>query len=66
MEPRIDSLIAQLEALGYMPYQIRSIIGEAVNGANLDRITPVQADQIVECLEEHIAFAKKCKINKRC
>ena len=65
MGSRIDSLINQLEALGYVPYQIQSILREANNDVKLDNITPAQEDQIAEYLEDYIVFAKKCKKNNR-
>lgn len=61
VDSRINSLIAQLEKLDYLPYQIQGIIREIINGNNLDNITADQADQIVEQLEGYIIFAKKCK-----
>lgn len=65
MGSRIDSLINQLEALGYVPYQIQSILREANYDAKLDNVTPAQEEQIVEYLEDYIVFAKKCKKNTK-
>ncbi len=64
MSSRINSLINQLEALGYMPYQIQSILQEANNGVKPDNITVAQEEEIIEYLEYYIAFAQKCKQNK--
>lgn len=61
VDSRITNLIAQLEKLDYLPYQIQGIIREIINGNNLDNITATQADQVVEQLEDYILFAKKCK-----
>lgn len=64
-DSRIIRLSEQLEALSYMPYQIKNILLEAANGVELAGITSEQADQVVEYLEEYIAFAQKCQKIKR-
>lgn len=61
VDSRITSLIAQLEKLDYLPYQIHGIIREISNGNNLDSLTSAQTDQVVEQLEDYILFAQKCK-----
>ncbi|WP_371372128.1 hypothetical protein [Sporomusa aerivorans] len=61
MDLRVNHLVEQMEKLGYMRFQIQSILREATEGANLDSLTPTQTEQVVDYLEDYLAFAQRCK-----
>lgn len=61
MDLRVNHLVEQMEKLGYMRFQIQSILREATEGANLDSLTPTQTEQVVDYLEDYLAFAQRRK-----
>lgn len=57
----IKSLLNQLNNLGYVQYQIDSIIKEAIGTVKLNDLSAEQAREVAEVLQEYVAFAVKCR-----
>jgi hypothetical protein len=51
----------QLLAMGYLPFQLDTIIRETIDTTQLDKLTTVEMDQVTEVLEEYVRFAQKCR-----
>lgn len=62
--PEIQSLIGTLSELGYQSFQIRDIIDENLEIQDIDSLTPEQADELIDVLQNHIEFAIKCRSSK--
>lgn len=58
---KIQTLIRQLEQLGYQPCQIQQIIEEAAGTMYWQRVTPASQQELAEDLEQHIRFAVRCR-----
>ncbi len=57
---RVEGLTQQLLDLGYAPFQVDSMINEAVGTLQLEKVNLDQIALVIEILEEYIQFAKKC------
>jgi hypothetical protein len=57
----IKNLIKQLNSLGYVQYQLNSIIQETVGTVSLNNLTIEQESELVESLQSYIDFAVKCR-----
>lgn len=58
---QIKKLIKQLNDLGYVQYQLNSIIQDEVGTLNLNSITTAQKSELVEALQGYVDFAVKCR-----
>lgn len=65
MMQQINTLRRQLLDSGYHPYQVDSIIHDAVGKKPLERLSTEEMRDLIECLEEQIAFAAKCRTIKK-
>ncbi len=57
----INNLISLLNSLGYMQYQIDSIVKEAVGTVVLTNLNKEEQTELVEVLQEYVNFAVKCR-----
>ena len=57
----IKNLISQLRSLGYVQYQIDSIVKEAVGTVALSNLKKEEQTELVEVLQEYVKFAVKCR-----
>jgi len=57
---KLQSLINQLEAKGYAPFQISHIIKDVTGTINVIDLNEEKYNQLVANLEEYIKFAEKC------
>lgn len=58
---RIKELIDHLTSLGYVSEQVKEVIFETVDAANLEDISVDEEWEILEYLESEIKFALKCR-----
>lgn len=56
----IQELQRRLLELGYYQFQVDGIIRDVVGTTDLTALTPAQAVELAETLEDHVAFAIKC------
>jgi methylphosphotriester-DNA--protein-cysteine methyltransferase len=57
---RVYVLSKQLLDLGYVPYQLDSIIKETIGTTSLEAADQEQINQLIETLENYTQFAMKC------
>lgn len=60
-EQQIRAYMKQLADMGYHSYQINDIIKDVIHTTRLEGLTPAQAADLLEALEDYIKFASKCK-----
>ena len=61
----IEDLKSQLLAMGYLPFQLDTIIRDTIDTTQLDKLTTLEVDQLSEVLEEYVRFAQKCRTSNR-
>lgn len=57
---RIESLILNLQSMGYRSHQIRSIVDSCIGNKKLKELTEPEAKKLEECLATQVDFALKC------
>ncbi|QDR82027.1 hypothetical protein [Sporomusa termitida] len=57
----IKKLIEQLNNLGYVQYQLDSIIKEAIGTVHLNDLSAGQEKELAAVLQEYVDFAVKCR-----
>lgn len=60
-DQKIQNLIKQLNDLGYVQYQLNSIIQETVGTLNLNSLTLAQKTELIEALQSYANFAAQCR-----
>lgn len=61
---RIRELINVLENSGYYPHQVRDIITDCIGHNNVEKLNQTEASSVINCLQEYISFAQRCRQNK--
>ena len=58
---KVESLIKELQLMGYYKFQIRNMIKEAANKSDYRDLPDEQLQKVVVKLEEMVEFARQCR-----